>query len=137
MKGYKIDYTTNTVTVSKKFLKDAGIIGTDAYNEMRILREMGLRILTKAAKPRPKRNITYKQMLDYMAVVENSEHYLVQFAAVRMEAQSKRDSYKRVVTWFEQTFPHFYDMPEFNEQNKVIVTPVHCLEEADDIKVVA
>lgn len=132
MKGYKIDYTTNTVTVSKKFLNDAGILGSDAYNEMRMLREMGLRVQVRVTKARPKNNITYKQMLSYIAVVENSAHYLAQFEAVRLEARSKHDSYQRVVVWFKQTFPNFYDMPEFNDHHRVIVTPVRYLRNDDN-----
>ena len=31
MKGYEINYIENTITVTKKFLKDAGIIGSAAY----------------------------------------------------------------------------------------------------------
>ena len=34
MKGYEINYIENTITVTKKFLKDAGIIGSAAYNEL-------------------------------------------------------------------------------------------------------
>lgn len=41
-KGYVIDYTTKTVTVTKKFMEEAGIIGTKAFEERKVLDEMGL-----------------------------------------------------------------------------------------------
>lgn len=32
MKAYSINYTENTITVTKKFLDNAGIIGSAAWN---------------------------------------------------------------------------------------------------------
>ncbi len=37
--GYEINYIENTITVTKKFLKDAGIIGSAAYNELARVRK--------------------------------------------------------------------------------------------------
>lgn len=127
--GYRIDYTNNTVTVTKKFLAEAGILGSSAFNAMKELRQMGMVIVTKEASIRKSNRITFAQMIQYISIVENSEVYMEQFNAMREEAKSKNDSYNRVLNWFRQTFPRFYEMPEFNDKNEVIVKPSDYLTE--------
>lgn len=125
--GYKIDYSTNTVTVTKKFMEEAGIIGTPEFNQRKILADMGLTFKIKETAPRKNNKITYAQMIKYISCVENSSLYMAQFDAIREEAKSKNNPYNRVLEWFKDTFPCFYDMPEFNAKNEVIVTPADYL----------
>ena len=122
-KGYAINYATNTVVVSKRFMEEAGIIGTTAFEQRRILAEIGLTFQIREVKPRQNDRITYKQMLEYITRVEDSAHYLALFEAVRGEAKSKNNPYNRVLDWFKATFPRFYDAPEFNDRNEIIVKP--------------
>ena len=123
-KGYVIDYTTKTVTVTKKFMEEAGIIGTKAFEERKVLDEMGLVFQIREVKAHKSNKITYKQMMEYITRVENSAHYLTLFEAVRGEAKSKNNPYLRVLEWFNKTFPRFYEMPEFNSNNEIIIKPV-------------
>ena len=123
-KGYVIDYTTKTVTVTKKFMEEAGIIGTKAFEERKVLDEMGLVFQIREVKAHKSNKITYKQMMEYITRVENSAHYLTLFEAVRGETKSKNNPYLRVLEWFNKTFPRFYEMPEFNSNNEIIVKPV-------------
>ena len=108
-------------------MEDAGIIGTPAFNTMKELRQMGMTIAVKETTPRKNNKITYAQMIQYISCVENSTLYMAQFDAVREEAKSKNNHYNRVLEWFKDTFPCFYDMPEFNAKNEVIVTPADYL----------
>ena len=123
MKDYKIDYTTNTITLTKKFATEAGILGTDAFKTMAALRGLGMTFVVKESKPRKSSNITFKQMKRYIQLVENSSHYMEQFEMIRIEAVCQKNPYQRVLTWFKETFPNFRDLPEFNGENKIIVTP--------------
>ena len=41
-KGYEINYITNTITVSKKFLEQASTLGGDTYETMKALRKLGI-----------------------------------------------------------------------------------------------
>ena len=41
--GYRIDYTTSTVTVTKKFMEAAGIIGTIEFEQRKVLADMAVR----------------------------------------------------------------------------------------------
>lgn len=123
-KGYVIDWTAKTVTVTKKFMEEAGTIGTAAFEQRKVLDEMGLVFQIREVKARKNDKITYKQMMEYITRVENSAHYLARFEAVRGEAKSKNNSYLRVLEWFKETFPRFYETPEFNSNNEIIVKPV-------------
>ena len=123
MKGYKIDYMTNTITLTKKFETEAGEIGSDAFKAMTVLRGLGMTFVVKESKPRKSNNITFRQMTQYIQLVENSAYYMEQFEMIRIEAACQKNPYQRVLTWFKETFPNFRDLPEFNGENKIIVTP--------------
>ena len=122
-KNYRIDFAANTVTVTKKFLEEAeSNITSTAFRDMKALRAMGLTIVVKEAKRAKSKLISYEQMVHYISCVENSEFYMARFAAAKNEAASKNEQYSRVLKWFKETFPHFYDMPEFTSDNKIRVT---------------
>lgn len=122
-KNYRIDFAANTVTVTKKFLEEAeSNITSTAFRDMKALRAMGLTIVVKEAKRAKSKHISYEQMVQYISCVENSEFYMARFAAAKNEAASKNEQYSRVLKWFKETFPHFYDMPEFTSDNKIRVT---------------
>ena len=87
-----------------------------------MLRAMGLTVVVKETKHAKSKHISYEQMVHYISCVENSEFYMARFAAVKNEAASKNEQYSRVFKWFKETFPHFYDMPEFTSDNKIRVT---------------
>ena len=94
MKGYKICFATDTITVTKKFMEDASVINSAAFKEMMALRKLGMAIVVREVKPRKKNTITYAQMLQYISLVENSEKYLATFHVMRAEAGSKNDRYQ-------------------------------------------
>ena len=128
--GYKINYATNTITVTKKFQQEAGIIGSAAFEQMKVLREMGMIIVEKKTKSR-KSTTTYAQMELYISLVENSERYLKEFWAKRNEAKTKGNPYIHTLKWFRDTFPRFNDEVEFNEACEIIVKPADYPEEIE------
>ena len=68
-KGYEINYITNTITVSKKFLEQASTLGGDTYETMKALRKLGMPIvLEKMKKRNPRLNIIF------VTVCSESEH---------------------------------------------------------------
>lgn len=135
MKGYKIDFAKGTVTVTKKFMEDAGVIKSAAFEEMKELRKLGFAIVERDIHPRKRNNITYAQMIQYISLVENSEKHMARFNAIRTEANSKNDRYNRVLKWFLKTFPNFYAMPVFNAKNEIIVTSPNYLTKESDTNI--
>lgn len=121
MKSYKVDFAKETIVVTKKFMEEASVINSAAFKEMLALRKLGMPIVVRDAKPHKKNSITFAQMIQYISLVENSDTYMTQFNVIRAEAGSKNGRYNRVKKWFLQTFPNFYEMPELNDDNKIVI----------------
>ena len=118
MKNCKIDYTTNTIIVTKKFLEEASQFGSAAQKQMEDLRGLNMPIKVKAQKRKMETRWKFDRMLNYIANVENSEEYLADFATVRA-AQGYMKSWE----WFKATFPNYNKVPEM-VNHQIVVTPV-------------
>ena len=66
-KPYSIDFTTNTITVTKKFLEQASMMGSEAFNIMLQLRQMNMTIITKAPAKRKNAQLTYSKMEKFIS----------------------------------------------------------------------
>ncbi len=51
-KAYEINWSTNTITMTKKFAAEANQYGTEAYNMLMDVRSKGFHIVVKEAAPR-------------------------------------------------------------------------------------
>ncbi len=101
-KGYEINYITNTITVSKKFLEQASTLGGDTYETMKALRELGMPIvLEKMKKRKSSSRLTYRQMLHHISCLADAKHYLAEFEAVRKASKGEEHPYKYVENWYE------------------------------------
>ena len=119
---YKINFTANTVTVTKTFLRIAQTdITSPEFKTLTQLREMGLTIVEKPA-PRRKNvhRATYKQMLAYISCVTDAARYLAEFETVRLASLEKPNPYQYVRDWYDRTFPNRNDIPEMDENGKII-----------------
>ena len=123
-RGYEINYITNTITVSKKFLEQASTLGGDTYETMKALRELGMPIvLEKMKKRKVSSRLTYKQMLHHISCLADAKHYLAEFEAVRNASKGEEHPYKYVENWYESTFPNHASVPEFDENFRIVNTP--------------
>ena len=128
MNAYSVNHMTRSIILTRDFAKKACIADTDEYKLLIKLRtdnpgyDIIQRTITK--KEGKRKPPSYAQMMKYISCVENSDFYMGRFEAIRAEAASKNGRYNRVLRWFRQTFPNFYDMPEYNSDNEIIVTPV-------------
>ena len=130
-KPYSINFTTNTVTVTKKFLEAAQMIGTPEFNTMMQIREMGMTIITKAPAKKKNTKLTYDKMQKYIALLDEAEKYQTEFDVVLNESKAYDASYAYVLKWFKKTFPNYGKLPERNTELKIINTPANYEEEAD------
>ena len=122
MKNYKIDFAANTVTVTKTFLRTAQTdINSAEFKTLTQLREMGLTIIEKSA-PRRKstHRATYAQMKVYISCLADANRYLAEFETVRLASLEKPNPYQHVCEWYEKTFPNHNDLPEFDDDGKII-----------------
>ena len=125
MKGYKIDFTTNSVTITKAFADKANEMQGEAYEKLQELRAQGFIIKARThASPKTKLpHPSVEQMRNYIGMVENSEVYMEMFKEVCKEAATHGREYPRIRKWFLDNFPSYRMALELNENNKVIVTP--------------
>ena len=128
-KPYAIDFTTNTVTVTKKFLEAASMIGTTEFNTMMQLRQMNLTIVTKAPAKK-KSKLTYDKMKKYISLLDEAEKYQTEFDVVLNESRAYDASYAYVLKWFRKTFPNYGKQPERDANLKIVNTPANYDEEA-------
>ena len=128
-KPYAIDFTTNTVTVTKKFLEAASMIGTTEFNTMMQLRQMNLTIVTKAPAKK-KSKLTYDKMKKYISLLDEAEKYQTEFDVVLNESRAYDASYAYVLKWFKKTFPNYGKQPERDVNLKIVNTPANYDEEA-------
>ena len=125
MNTYKIDFARRTVTITKAFADKAAEYGSKEYLMLLDLQAQGFAVVKhshaspKNRKPTP----TYAQMEHYISMVENSEFYSKQYLRVCEEAKSYNNAIIKVRKWFNATFPNYGKLPEFDENNKIIVTP--------------
>ena len=119
-KGYAIDFITNTVTVTKQFLRNSEVIDSVEFGLMLRFRELNLSIITKPSTPKKKTRITYAMMLKYIALLEESDKYKAEFDVVRAESKTTPNPYNYVLTWFKHTFASYGKIPERDQNFKII-----------------
>ena len=124
-KPYAIDFTTNTVTVTKKFLEAAQMIGTPEFNTMMQIREMGMTIITKAPAKKKNTKLTYDKMQRYINLLDEAEKYQAEFERVQIESLAYDASYAYVLKWFKKTFPSYGKQPERDANLKIVNTPAN------------
>lgn len=127
-KGYTIDFTTNTVTITKAFAQKANDLNSDEFETLMKLRKMGLRIVNATPKAKHRRNkdsISYDMMRLHISHMVDSDAYMEEFEAVREEARSHKNHYQYVRRWFEARFPNYSGVPQFDENLKIVNIPVN------------
>ncbi len=121
--GYEINYIKNTITVTKKFLKEAGIIGSSAYKELAQVRkdlpdfQIVQREITKKQGKKTYGKLTYEVMKDFIAVKEegNATVVLAEFERVQALSKVQAGSYAFVKTWFLNRYKEDFQQEETEE----------------------
>lgn len=138
-KEYTIDHANATIICTKKFSKNASVLGTDECTECQALREafptyeFKVRSIEKNENKRPaNKNLTYANMVRYIASQPNAFDNLVEFATIRNLSGEKGPSYKTVKDWFCSKFPA-YLVPGVSEQEKEGAARFISLETAREI----
>ena len=125
MKAYKIDFACRTVTITKSFADKISVYNSEEYKMIIDLQNQGFTVVNRThatptnRKPMP----TYAQMEQYISCLAEAESYRKQYDAICEEAKSHKNSIAKVRKWFNVTFPNYGKLPEFDENNKIVVTP--------------
>ena len=122
LKGYKIDFVKNTLTLNYKFANAAfNDYGSPEYERMKdILADFPqLKVVVEAGRKitttRETKRLTYKNMETYMEQFDNSDELLTMFSKVKKMSKPLASPYKYVSDWFETQFPDFRDCPDLED----------------------
>ena len=121
--GYQINFATNTVAVTRKFLEAAGVIGTEEFSTMMRLRDMNLTIVVKTPAKKRSTTLTYAKMKKFISCLDEADKYQAMFEAVREESLGMPAPYQHVVAWFHKTFPKYGRLPEHDVAMRIVNTP--------------
>lgn len=122
--NYEINFATNTITVTRKFLQEASQMGTDAFTQMRQLQELNMPIAVQEIHRKPKiAKWSFERMERYLKNVQDSEKWTADYTAMKESA-----SHAEVWAWFKSNFIQVDEKgkriaPKLNDNHKIIVMP--------------
>ena len=124
---YYIDFSKNAIVITRKFRDAASKMDTEEYRTMMKLREHGMPIEVQAAPERKKKSssLSYTKMLKHISCLADAEAYKAEFEAVRELSKGEVNPYRYVLQWYEAKFPNHAEIPEFDENLKIINTPAN------------
>lgn len=120
--GYEIDFVNEQIVVSKAFLKAAGTLNTPEYIDLQNARRENpgfaivQREVTKKEGKKAYRNLTYKNMKEYIAAKEGKDSpILQQFDKIRALSKVQAGPYAYVKTWFLNLYGEAFQEEEEEE----------------------
>ena len=126
VKGYKLDFATNTLTINYKFHKALSDYGSPEYNRYHAIMTdfPNLTVVVKAGREitttRPTKRLTYPNMETYMSSFENADALLNRFTIVQERSKALASPYKYVRDWFQAQFPEYKDSTIFEESKPAV-----------------
>lgn len=127
---YSINHLASTITVSKRFLKEAGVIGSDSYHELlQLRRELPDYKFEERDTKKPHRtkigsNLNYKKMKNHIEAKEGADSPMLQeLEKVMKLATSQRNPFQYTKTWFLLHYKEDFIADETTESknDKIII----------------
>ena len=88
--GYKIDFVSGTISVTKAFMKEAETYGTKAYKKLMEIKadlpDMRIVAPKTTRKGKKRDNLTYANMITFINCQNNAEILLKEFEQVKERA---------------------------------------------------
>ena len=129
--GYKINWQTETITMTRKFAAKANQYGTEEYRMLMNARSKGFHIVMRETKPRkpcPTR-ISFKKMETILSCMDYADERLAQLHAVMEAGKGQKNQYGYVRRWFLENYPNFREIPVLDTQNNLVYPRVKVLPE--------
>ena len=124
MKGYKIDFTMGTITMTKDFCNKAATHGTPEYKILKNLQKdfPYLDCVTRAPRKRKQSDrLTFDNMRCFIRCQNNADILLNEFEQVRaLSSGQGGNHYQNVKQWFLETFPNYKETPRFDEKGNMV-----------------
>ena len=131
MNECKINFTANTITISKSFADAASNPNSVECEKLSKLQAAypGMRIVNKThrfpSKANVNKGLTYERLERYINLYENAAELIDKYKAVKEIAATQKSPYKFIRDWFMKQFPDYGKLPDINSNGKILyVRPV-------------
>lgn len=129
MTGYKMNFATKTLTITKAFAELAMRPNTEEANVLAQMHSLfpDLKIAYKAHycnKPHPYKGLTYKKMETYISLHENAAELMEAFETVKAIAVTQLNPHNFVCKWFLQQFPDYREIPKMRNGKIVAIVAI-------------
>ena len=121
MKQYRYNCLTNTLTLSRAFVRQAENVESEEYKFVQRMREEipGLDIVRqeKQVHRRSKyANLSVKAMKDYISCMRNSDERLAELDSVVSASRGQEHPIRYTREWFLENYPGYNSIPVFDEE---------------------
>lgn len=126
VKGYKLDFATNTLTINYKFNKALSDYGSPEYNRYHAIMTdfPNLTVVVQAGREittaRPTKRLSYRNMEIYMRCFENADALVDRFTIVQKRSKALVSPYKYVRDWFQAQFPDYKESTIIEEDKPAV-----------------
>lgn len=119
MTGYKMNFATKTITITKAFAVNAAKPNTAEANLLRHLNTLvpDLKVAYKthySNGSHPNKGLTYRRMKEYINYHENATEIMQAYTTIRDIAKLQNNPHNYVCRWFRKQFPNYTDIPVLN-----------------------
>lgn len=125
MKQYRYNCLTNTLTLSRAFVRQAENVESEEYKFVQRMREEipGLDIVRqeKQVHRRSKyANLSVKAMKDYISCMRNSDERLAELDSVVSASRGQEHPIRYTREWFLENYPGYNSIPVFDEEGYLL-----------------
>ena len=123
IKGYEIDFTTNTLYMNYKFAEASTEYGTPEYKLLQNIRKdlPNIKIEKRAGRKtktcNANKRLTYANMESYIKVQDNADELMAAFVIAKEESKNKPSPYAFVRDWFVKQFPNYKECKILKDDN--------------------
>lgn len=118
--GHYYDFDTNTLYVTKAYLKRAETYGTpecNSLNEM-MAQFSGMKIEIHK-KTRTNNAISYEMMEGFIRIMPQAEWRMKEYQRIKQVSLAYKSPYKFVCAWFEKQFPYYGKLTAHDENGTI------------------
>lgn len=123
IKGYEIDFTTNTLFMNYKFAEASTQYGTPEYKLLQNIKNdlPNIKIVKRAGRNtktcNANKRMTYANMENYIKVQDNADELMAAFVIAKEESKNKPSPYAFVRDWFVKQFPNYKECKILKDDN--------------------
>ena len=113
IKGYEIDFATNTLYMNYKFANAAKDVFSKEYEiYQKICNDFqNIKVIVRAGRKtktcNANKRLTYANMESYIKVQDNADELMAAFVIAKEESKNKPSPYAFVRDWFVKQFPNY------------------------------